>query len=201
MNDNKNSVFKTYEKIANWFDEHRSRELFEKTWLDKAISLIPPTAHILDLGCGMGEPIIPYFLEKNFSITALDGSSKLIDIAKSRYPEVEFILGDMRKLKINQKFDMLLAWHSLFHLTQEDQKAIFPLLASHLKPRGILLFTSGEEEGEIWSNNGGEILYHASLSPDEYKNILKQCGFSLIEYKISDPACGNATIWLAKLES
>lgn len=52
-NRNKDKVFGTYEKIANWFDEHRSRELFEKPYLDQVIDLIKPGAKIFDLGCGM----------------------------------------------------------------------------------------------------------------------------------------------------
>lgn len=37
MTNNKDNVYKDYEKIADWFDSHRSRELFEKPWLDKEI--------------------------------------------------------------------------------------------------------------------------------------------------------------------
>jgi hypothetical protein len=46
---NKNYVYKAYEKIADWYDEHRSRDLFEKTWLDKAIALLPKNPYVLDL--------------------------------------------------------------------------------------------------------------------------------------------------------
>ena len=51
---NKEKVYKSYEKIVNWFDEHRSRKLFEKPYLDMIISYLKPGSKILDLGCGMG---------------------------------------------------------------------------------------------------------------------------------------------------
>lgn len=51
---NKKNVFKNYEKIADWFDEHRYRGLFEMPYLDKVISYLPAGADILDLGCGIG---------------------------------------------------------------------------------------------------------------------------------------------------
>ncbi len=38
MKDNKDDVYKAYEKIANWMDEHRSRELFEKPYLDRVMT-------------------------------------------------------------------------------------------------------------------------------------------------------------------
>ena len=63
---------------------------------------------------------------------------------------------------------------------------MFKTFKSHLGKGGVLMFTSGQELGEVWSNNGGEDLYHASLSPDEYKDILKQYDFTLIDHKIAE---------------
>lgn len=194
----KNNVTKVYDKIAKWFDAHRSRELFEKAWLDQAIALLPKHPSVLDLGCGMGEPIIPYLLKNGFKVTGVDGSAELLSLAKGRYPEVEFILSDMRGLSLMKQYDMVIAWHSFFHLTQDDQRLMFTLFASHLKPGGVLLFTSGEEAGEIWGENGGEPLYHASLSQEDYKMLLNQNGFTLVNHKIADPDCGDATVWLAQ---
>jgi len=74
----------------------------------------------------------------------------------------------------------VIAWHSFFHLSQSDQRAMFKTFANHLNNGGILLFTAGPDAGEIWSDNGGENLYHASLSPDEYKALLKQHNFTLL---------------------
>jgi hypothetical protein len=43
-----------------------------------------------------------------------------------------------------------------------------------------------------------EKLYHASLSPNEYKQLLKSHGFELIAHQVNDEHCGEATVWLAK---
>lgn len=200
MKDNKDDVYKAYEKIANWMDEHRSRELFEKPYLDRVITYLKPDATVLDLGCGTGEPIGKYFIDAGFQVTGVDGSIKMLEIAKSRCPKTRYILSDMRTINLNEKFDCIIAWHSFFHLSQNDQRTMFKTFVSHLKAGGVLLFTSGSEEGEVWGDNGGENLYHASLSSDEYKKLLKLHGFMLVEHTISDPECGEATIWLAKLE-
>lgn len=201
MANEKDNVYKTYEKIANWVDEHRSRKLFEKPYLDRAIAYLKPGATVLDLGCGTGEPIGQYFVDAGFQVTGVDGSAKMLEIARSRCPKIRFILSDMRTIHLNEKFDCVIAWHSFFHLSQDDQKVMFTTFKSHLKTDGVLLFTSGPEAGEVWSDNGGENLYHASLSPDEYKNLLMEHGFALIQHKTSDPECGDATVWLAKFEN
>jgi SAM-dependent methyltransferase len=194
-------VYASYDIIADWFDAHRSRELFEKSWLDKAIAQCPKNLQVLDLGCGMGEPIIAYLLKNGCHVTGVDGSSKLISIAKERYPEVEFIIDDMCHLSLKKKFDFILAWNSFFHLAQGDQRNMFKIFRQHLNNGGILMFTTGVEAGEVWSNNGGIDLYHASLSPYEYQELFAQNSFTLIAHTISDSACGGATVWLAKLET
>lgn len=199
MSQEKDNVYKIYDKITGWFDKHRSRELFEKPWLDKAISYLKPGAHILDLGCGMGEPIARYFIEQGFGVTGIDGSQKQIDLAKTRLSKGRFMVADMRGLNLGEKFDLVIAWHSFFHLSQNDQRAMFKTFANHLNNDGILLFTSGPDAGEVWGENGGENLYHASLSPSEYKELLSDHGFSLLDHKIEDHTCGDATIWMAQL--
>ena len=49
-----------YDRISTWFDEHRSRDLFEKKYLDLVINELNGAGSVLDLGCGIGEPIAQY---------------------------------------------------------------------------------------------------------------------------------------------
>jgi len=83
-------------------------------------------------------------------------------------------------------------------LPQEDQRGMFKTFEKHINPGGILIFTSGPEAGEEWSNNGGEYLYHDSLSSEEYQQLLKKYNFNLIIHNIRDENCGGATVWLAQ---
>lgn len=192
------TVSETYQKIEKWFDEHRGRDLFEKPWLDKAIKCLKPQATVLDIGSGMGEPIATYFVDRNFCVTGVDACKELVEMAGHRVPEAEFIIADMRTLSLNRKFDMVIAWCSIFHLEKDEQRAMFDVFVRHLNTGGILLFTTGPEEGEVWSDNGGQMLYHASLSPDEYKLLLRKHDFELTDYAITDRNCNDHTVWLAK---
>lgn len=191
-------MYELYEKIADWFDVHRSRTLFEKPYLDMAIAYLKSNAKILDLGCGMGEPIAKYFADKGYQLTGIDGSKKMINMAKVRVPNATFLVGDMRECMLGEKFDCILAWHSLFHLTQDDQRAMFKIFEKHISSGGILMFTSGPDAGEVWGDNGGQNLYHASLSASEYKNLLAAHHFEVITHIIEDPNCGDATVWVAR---
>lgn len=75
---------------------------------------------------------------------------------------------------------------------------MFKIFEAHIKPGGILAFTSGEEDGEVWSDNGGQELYHASLSTKEYNQLLEDASFKVLTHKVRDPECGEATIWVAQ---
>lgn len=198
---NKDNVYKDYDDIADWFDKHRSRELFEKYYLDMAIAHLNSHSKILDLGCGMGAPIAEYFIGQGFNVIGVDGSQNLIKFAKERFPKTRFLCMDMRGLDLDEEFDCILAWHSLFHLTHEEQRKMFQTFERHANPGAILMFTSGPEAGEVWSNNGGVNLYHASLSMTEYKDLLKKHHFEVIAHNIEDEDCGGATVWVAKYQS
>jgi SAM-dependent methyltransferase len=188
-----------YEDNAGAWDETRSRELIEKSWLDRFTAPLPPGATILDIGCGMGEPIARHLIESGFRVTGLDSSPSLIAMGRERFPDHEWIVGDMRKLALGRRFDGLIAWHSSFHLSPADQRKLFPLLASHANPGGSLMFTSGPEQGEAIGEWQGEPLYHGSLSQDEYRALLEENGFEVVEHACQDPSCGGATVWMAQI--
>ena len=43
-----------------------------------------------------------------------------------------------------------------------------------------------------------EPLYHASLASDEYRGLLRDNGFDVLQHVVEDPTCGQRTVWLAR---
>lgn len=192
------NIYKVYDKIAHWFAENKYAGLMEQKYLDVLISEIKDNADVLDVGCGTGKPILEYLLNNNLNVLGVDASLEMLAIARNNFPITEFVLEDMRKLALNKKFDGLIAWNSFFHLPEADQPKMFEIFESHLKPKGILLFTSGPERGEAWGMNGGENLFHASLNMNEYHELLKKHNFEVLNHTVNDADCGGATVWMAK---
>ena len=189
-----------YEETAAAWDAQRPRDLHERAWLDRFVALLPVGGEILDLGCGAGEPIARYFIESDFRLTGVDSSPSLVALCRERFPAHEWVVADMRALDLGRRFDGLIAWHSFFHLSAEDQRGMFPRFAAHIQDGGTLMFTSGRAAGESIGKWQGEPLFHASLSREEYDTLLKTNGFSVVEHRMRDPDCGESTIWLAQKE-
>ena len=191
-------IIELYSRRAADWDAQRGRDLFEKPWLDRFLSMIPAGGSILDIGCGMGEPIASYFIANGHSLTGVDAAPGLIALCQERLAEHDWITADMRTLDLGMRFDGVLAWHSFFHLAHEPQRRMFEIFAAHAEPGAPLMFTSGWAHGETVGSWHGEPLYHASLDPAEYRALLHANGFAVIDHVVQDPTCGHATIWLAQ---
>lgn len=191
-------IIDLYERNAAAWDRMRGRDLHEAPWLDRFASGIPKGGTILDIGCGMGEPVARYLIERGFAVTGIDSSPSLIAMCRERFPEQEWIVADMRELALGRRFDGLLAWHSFFHLAPEDQRRTVPILANHIAPGGSLMFTSGPEHGENIGGWLGEPLYHGSLDPSEYRALLEVNGLKVLANLVRSPDCGGSTVWLAR---
>lgn len=192
-------VFKVYDIIGESFFENRSQNLMEEKYLELICSLIPKQGNILDLGCGSGKPIFEYFKNRGYQVVGVDASEKTLDISRKNFPDDTFLLMDMRQLELDKKFNAIIAWHSFFHLEGKDQEKMFKIFQEQLEPNGVLMFTSGNELAEAWSENYGQDLFHASLSPEQYQELLAAHQFKLIQHSIEDPECGGATVWIAQL--
>lgn len=192
------NAYKAYNKMGKWFAENRYAGLGEKIYLDDLLKQVPPNASILDLGCGSGKPILEYLISQNVNVLGIDASKQMLELARLNFPDTQFMLKDMRKLDLDEQFDAIIAWHSLFHLPVADQPGMFSIFRRHLKPNGILLFTSGTDRGEVWGMNGGENLFHASLDTEEYRSLLEFNDFEVLSHKINDPDCGGANVWMTQ---
>ncbi len=164
----------------------------EAVWLDRFAAGLPAGATILDVGCGSGWPIGAALLERGLQVIGVDASPGLIAHAQATLPAGVWSVGDMRESLPLGPFDGVLAWHSLFHLSPDDQKKVLPKLAACVAEGGRLMFTSGQAYGETIGQWRGEPLYHASLDPEAYRALLADAGLR-VEYDRAESG-----VWLCR---
>ncbi len=190
-------ILPTYDRVARAYSRSRDRTLYERKWLDRMLSHAPGR-QILDLGCGTGVPIARYLGDRRVQVTGVDGAATMVELFQTNLPQFEVHHLDMRGLDLGKTFDAIIAWNSFFHLSPEDQRAMFPVFAAHAQTRAVLLFTAGPRAGEPVGCVEGEKVYHSSLDPDEYRALLDEHGFDLIAFVPEDPDCKGHTVWMAR---
>lgn len=200
MNDLKtgaDNIIPLYERTASAWLTARGTDLIEAEWLDLFTGRLTAGATILDLGCGGGAPIGAELLRQGFAVTGVDSSTSLIRNARASLPSGNWMVDDMRSFDPPDRFDGIIAWHSFFHLGWDDQRAMIPRFAKLVRPGGSIMFTCGPTAGEAWGEWQNEPLFHASLAPEEYRELLGVAGFEAIEFINADPI---AFLWLATRE-
>lgn len=187
-----------YERNAARFDAARGKTLFEQPWLERFCGLLPERAPVLDVGCGSGDPISRYLIEMGYDVTGVDYAQAMVGLAAQRFPSAIWACHDMRTLALSRCFDGVIAWHSFFHLTPEEQAATLPRLVDHVAPGGALMLTVGPRAAETTGHVSGETVYHASLSEQDYRQLLAELGVTVMDFVRDDRACGGATVLLAQ---
>ena len=189
---------KVYAKHAREFDRARTGSAMELPYLERAASLAPLPGKMLDVGCGSGEPIARFFADRGYQVTGIDTVEEMLEMCRARFPALAWKRGDMRTMDLGERFDIVVAWDSVFHLGRDDQRAMFATFRKHTAPGGVLLFTSGVTEGEeVGGDLFGDVLYHASLDTAEYLQLLEHHGYEVVSHRVEDPDCGGHTVWLA----
>lgn len=187
-----------YQRHGRAWAALRGNRLGEGAWLERFAALIPAASEILDLGCGSGEPIARWLIERGHALTGVDTAPALIGLCRERFPGHDWRVGDMRTLALGRSFGGLIAWDSFFHLAHDDQRRMFGVFRAHAAPGAALMFTSGPAHGEAIGEFAGEPLYHASLDPDEYRALTDESGFDVVAHVAEDRDCAGRTVWLAR---
>jgi len=179
-----------YTQIAKWWEEKHIDSTYGVEYVERAIRRVNNKKNALDVGCGSGGKIIDTILSAGFSLTALDVSEGMISIAKSKHHDVNFVNSDILSWESEDRFDLIVAWDSIFHAHSTQQKSIVKKMCKHLSPSGVLLFTGSHTHGDIIGKDmNGVGFEYGSLHYLEYLQIIEDygCDFIIMERDQPDP--------------
>ena len=177
----KTLVQRGYDRCADAYHHARSNEAGPE--LDLLTTRLKDGANVLDIGCGTGVPH-GQALAQRFTVTGVDSSGAMIQRARMNVPQGNFIHGDIMAVDFPpSSFEGIVAFYSIFHLPKEEQPNLFRRIYDWLRPGGHFLctLTHASEEGYTEVDFFGVEMYWSNYCLADYKEILSQIGFSLLE--------------------
>jgi SAM-dependent methyltransferase len=168
-----------YDDRAQEFAERRHSTIGAPE-VERWARTLPAGAAVLDLGCGIGEPIGAALERAGCEIYGIDASARMIDAFKRRLPHAHAACEPAEDSPFfNRTFDGIVAWGLMFLLPRETQERIIAKAGKALKPNGSFLFTAPTQVCE-WNDNltGRRSI---SLGADEYRRRLTTNGLTVTE--------------------
>ena len=137
-----------YNKNSNNY-YHRTINLDMSSCYYNFFSCVPKNSSILDIGCGCGRDS-KFFLDNGHSVTAFDGSIKMVEQAKKEIKQ-EVMHLYFSEMNFQNEFDAAWACASLLHVPYIQQKCILEYIHNALKPEGIFFasYKYGKEKETV----------------------------------------------------
>ena len=181
----KEDVIAFFDRWApQWETEIRRNDTVINTILDYAGA--DAEKDVLDVACGTGVLIPDYLERKVKSVTAIDISPEMAKIAKGKFPQenVQIICGDVEIYEFQHDFDAIVVYNAFPHFP--DSEVLVDILASRLKPGGILTIAHGMSREAVNRCHSGSASKVSKSLPDEHE-LAKIMGKHLqVTVKISD---------------
>ena len=189
MSENKNAkkiVERGYDQVAHEYARLEGEIAWPRMkWLKKLLKNLPPSASILDLGCGSGDPV-DVEVSKKYKITGVDISEMQISLARRNVPDGNFIHEDVGSIEFPpHSFDAVISFYTLEHIPRKEHQAILRRIYQWLKTDGYILISleAGDYDDEMgeWL---GVPMFFSCYDPETMRQIVIDAGFTLIESEI-----------------
>ncbi len=110
---------------------------------------------VLDVATGTGVLIPDYLARGVASVTGIDISPRMAEIAAAKFPQknVRILCGDVEETDFKQYFDCIVVYNAFPHFP--DPERLIARLASLLKPGGTLTVAHGMSREKIDAHHHG----------------------------------------------
>ncbi len=150
--------------------------------------------NVLDLGCGDGSLTNEVAAKvPEGSVTGVDRSSSMLDLAKRSYPNIEFIKSDITLFQTEKRFDLITLFNVIHWI--HDLDALFEKIKSVLQPNGSVLIVTyplsslhvpivAVANREKWQEKFTAIPEkRAEHSLEDYSTSIYQSGFNFVDLR------------------
>lgn len=149
-----------YRDLVDWYPLISIVEEYAEE-ADHLVKVVEATAggaasSLLELGAGAGH--LASHLKTRFACTLTDLSPEMLDLSRDLNPECTHVRGDMRSMRLGQKFDVVLIHDAIgYMITRDDLAAAIETARVHLAPGGVAIFIPDliRDEFEPTVHSGG----------------------------------------------
>ncbi|MFF0087930.1 class I SAM-dependent methyltransferase [Streptomyces canus] len=147
---------------------------------------------VADLGCGPGK-VTSHLAGLGVSPIGIDVSPRMIELARSAYPDLRFSVGSMTALEIEgDTLGGILAYYSTHHTPPELLPAVFAEFHRTLAPGGHLLLVghvgAGEHRRPTHAYGAHPVSYESYRLPtDRLAELLQRAGFTITAQLVQEP--------------
>lgn len=173
-------IEQSYDLISDDWQKFRNSTKINKCIVD-FLEFITPNGKILDVGCGTGYPITQFLVERNFYVTGIDISQKMIDKAnKLQLKNAYFIKKDILDYSTDILYDGIIAFDSIWHIEKDKQIEVYKKIANLMNYGAYFLFTHGNRNNETIGTMFNQKFYYSALNISELKVIFSEVGLKII---------------------
>jgi ubiquinone/menaquinone biosynthesis C-methylase UbiE len=136
-----------YDKMHHFFNYKKQVEFILKNYKKHNKS---QSKRVLDVACGTG--IHASMLSKRgFEVTGVDISREMLEQARKKGGKVRYILMDMRKLSLNERFDLITCMYNsiLYNVNKNQLRKTLVNFYNHLEKGGMLIFDAFDKTAGI----------------------------------------------------
>lgn len=185
----------TYGAVAEAYAEHLTAELddlpFERWLLERIAS--EATGPVVEVGCGPGH-VAAYLHSAGADARGLDLTPEMVEVARSRFPDVRYDVGDLRRLMRPESaagWGAVLAWYSLIHLAASELPAALESLVRPIAPGGLLVVAlqAGDDVAHLdeWFGVDGLALDFVRHDPESIVALVETAGLTDVEWYLRGP--------------
>ena len=167
-----------------------SRPAGPSEFLTRMVSRLPRNGSVLDFGCGAGWDSIE-FLRCGLSVTAIDGSTGLVEEANRRH-NIGAVCMTFDRFDMDAKFDGVWANFTLQHIPRDSLPDVLERISRSLKPHG-LLFAGMHAGKDTRRDSLGRLYCHQDFV--ELGQQLRNVGFADPKFRKSSGKGFEGTVW------
>lgn len=143
------SAKESFRQMAPVYDKHRKPDELILRLLSEEIRKLARRVRslsMLDVGCGTGGYSIPLAKQFAIKLTGIDVSKEMLERARAKYPNGNWILGDIESIDFEEdSFDVVLMSYVLHHMRNYKRtlKMVYKILK---RASGMLLIATDDHD-------------------------------------------------------